>query len=439
MSPLLFHDRAQHLGSLQAAIQRASQPGPAVRQALRRSVSTLAIQDRVYKLEATSHIFLLAVGKASVSMLEAAEEILPHDIYQGIVVHRDPTFRSARPEIQSFFAGHPLPDQASLEAGGALAEMLGKTLPQDLVLCLVSGGTSAMLEYLPPGITLPELIDLTQRLLKCGAPIKAINTVRKALSMIKGGGLLSLAAPAQVASLILSDIVGDPLEDIGSGLTVPQAVSRSDARSILERLDLWEVTAPAIKGRLSAPPAASLKYPDPLNVVIASNRNLLLAASDAAEMLGFAVDLNEAPLEGEARDVGERIARRALSRRTGLHGPSAYIYGGETTVTVTGDGLGGRNQELALAAALVIDGQPGMSLMSFASDGVDGPTDAAGAIIDGGTCDRIRARGIDPGAALLQNDSYTALEAVSALIKIGSSGTNLNDVVVLLDYGPGKI
>ncbi|MGB3400417.1 MAG: DUF4147 domain-containing protein, partial [Candidatus Deferrimicrobiaceae bacterium] len=341
-------------------------------------------------------------------------------------------------DIQSFCAGHPFPDRISLEAGSAVASMLAETKPSDLVLCLISGGTSAMLEYASPGIELAELIDLNQRLLKSGAPIGDINSVRKALSLIKGGGLLSLAAPATIAGLILSDVVGDRLTDIGSGLSVPQNVSRSEARTLLEQLGLWEATAPSIKRTLTSEPILIGGYPDPINVIIASNRDLLLAASETAGELGFSVDVDEQPLLGEARAVGAQIAVRARTPPTEVHG-SARIFGGETTVTVIGDGLGGRNQELALAAALVLDGQPGITLMSLASDGVDGPTDAAGAIIDGETCARIRASGIDPHSALSLNDSYHALDAAGALLRSEPSGTNLNDVVVLLKYGSGQV
>jgi len=434
-----FVDRAHHLDVIQAAIRRAADPGPAVRRNLHRSGSQLAIQDRIFDLESTPHLYLLAIGKAAVRMSEAALEILPDQIFKGIVVHRERAYQPPRADLLSFYAGHPLPDQISLDAGKAVASMLGETEPRDLVLCLISGGASAMVEHAPPGIELAELIELTQRLLKSGAPIEDINTVRKALSLIKGGGLLSLAAPATVAGLILSDVVGDHLPDIGSGPSVPQSVSRAEARTVLERLGLWEAAAPAIKRSLASEPVLVGGYPDPVNVIIATNRDLLLAASEAAGGLGFSVEVNEEPLQGEARAVGEQIAARACAHATKAPGTSARIYGGETIVTVIGDGLGGRNQELALAAALVLDGQSGITLMAFASDGVDGPTDAAGAIIDGKTCARMRACGIDPRSMLSRNDSYHALEAAGALIRSGPSRTNLNDVVVLLDYGSGQV
>jgi hydroxypyruvate reductase len=198
---------------------------------------------------------------------------------------------------------------------------------------------------------------------------------------------------------------------------------------------MWDQVPHSIQIRLSVEQAFTNTCPDPINVIIASNRDLLQAASHAAAGLGFHTEIEETPLQGEARSVGERIAIDARDRQEPWQKPCARIYGGETTVQVRGSGRGGRNQELALAAALALDGCSGITLVSFASDGVDGPTDAAGAVVDGQTCNRIRASGMDPQAALRQNNSYQALEAAGALIRCGPSGTNLNDVVVVLSYG----
>lgn len=419
-------------------MRRAADPGPAVIRNLRRSGSQLAIQDRVFDLDSIPGVFLIAAGKAAVRMSAVALDVLSDHVRQGIVIHRDEAYQPPRADFQSFYAGHPLPDRISLKAGSAVCSMLAETKSGDLVLCLISGGASAMMECIPPGVKLAELIDLTQRLLMSGAPINEINDVRKALSTIKGGGLLSLAAPATVAGLILSDVVGDPLQDIGSGPSVPQHVSRSKARAVLERQGLWGFAAPSIRSSLASERVAALEYPNPVNVIIACNRDLQLAAGKAASELGFIVEIHEEPIQGEARVVGESIAALPCRHVAG-GGGCAHIYGGETTVTVAGEGLGGRNQELALAAALVLDGGSGITLMSLASDGVDGPTDAAGAIVDGETCARIRAGRIDPLAALAGNDSYHALGAAGALIPGGPSGTNLNDVVVLLKYGSSQV
>lgn len=434
----IFADRQDHFNLILASIAQAADPGRAVRRSLVREGTQLRVQGHTFDLASVPHVFMLAVGKAAVGMAEAAMELLPDHIHGGIIVHRQPGYQVPGTAFQVFHAGHPLPDQASLEAGGALAVMLSHTIPGDLVLCLISGGASAMIEFTLPGIELEALQELTTGLLRSGAPIEDVNSVRKALSSIKAGGLCAMAAPAITIGLILSDVIGDPLPDIGSGLTVPHRVSRSVARDLLERLGLWETAAPSIRASLGVEPASDQAFPDPVNVLLASNWDAVQAARGTASQLGFSAEVRGLPLRGKARAAGERIADQALHPQKDRLA-RASIYGGETTVRVTGEGLGGRNQELALAAAIKLDGKPGIALMAYATDGVDGPTNAAGAIVDGETCSRIRAQGIDPEQALSQNDSYHALDAAGCLIRSGPTGTNLNDVAVMLEYGSGQV
>ena len=287
-----------------------------------------------------------------------------------------------------------------------------------------------MFERPRPGITLDDLQRISDLLLRSGAPIEDVNTVRRALSSIKAGGLARLAAPARCVSLILSDVVGDRLSTIASGPTVLQRALPGAAQDILERYDLWNVAPDSIRSALQQSPPAPLRAPRPIHVIVGNNRMVLEAARDRCEALGFPARILSRQMRGEARQVGRRFAAR-LKR---AERPCAWLMGGETTATVVGSGKGGRNQELALAAAMVLDGAPNVALMALATDGMDGPTDAAGAIITGETVQRMHALGTDPQVTLAENDAYPALQACSALIHTGPTGTNVNDLVVGLVY-----
>jgi glycerate 2-kinase len=329
-------------------------------------------------------------------------------------------------------AGHPLPDAGSLAAGRAAAALLETAGAQDLVLVLISGGGSAMMELPLPGIRLADLSRLNQLLINSGAPIAHVNLVRSCLSLIKGGGLARLAFPARTVGFILSDVIEGGLSAVASGPTVLTTPDPALARQILEDHGLWPQVPPAIQDHLARPGRRPARARRPVNVLIGDNRRMLGRVKAAASDLGFAPFLLTSRLQGDARQAGESFARRLSRSRPG----ACLIMGGETTVAVRGTGKGGRNQELALAAALVLAGQPRLALMALASDGRDGPTDAAGAIVCGESLAAMQAMGVDARQSLAENDSYHALAAIEALIRTGPTGTNLNDLVIGLHY-PG--
>jgi glycerate-2-kinase len=331
--------------------------------------------------------------------------------------------------IRAIAGGHPLPDEGSLAAGEATGALLATAGRKDLVLVLISGGGSAMFEKPRGDVGLEDLRALNNLLLRSGLPIEDVNVIRSSISQVKAGGLVGMAGPAQTVGLILSDVPGDDLAAVASGPTVLQPDRRVKAAGLLQRAGLWAAMPQGVR-RVLQEDEARRRSPRPYNLLVASNRHALDAVERVAGALGFAVDRAARPLRGEASKAGAGLARR-LSR---LKAPGCLLAGGETTVTVTGGGRGGRNQELALAAAVEMRGRRSAALMALATDGVDGPTDAAGAIVTGTTFDALLSHGVDVEGALRDHDSYTALQAVNALILIGPTGTNVADLVVGLRY-----
>jgi glycerate 2-kinase len=331
-----------------------------------------------------------------------------------------------------------------LAAAEAVTTVLATTTARDRVLLLLSGGASALLPSPVDGISLADLQTVTEHLLRAGATICEINAVRKHLSRLSGGQLARLAQPASVVALILSDVVGDPLDVIASGPTAPDPTTYATAQAILARYDLVEQIPPSVLMHLEEGTAERIaetpKPGDPVfanvtNVIVGSNRLAALAATVEAKRLGYNTLLLTTFMEGEAREVARVTAALAKGIRTygdPVQRPACLVWGGETTVTVRGQGKGGRNQELALAAALAMEGLPDVSLLALATDGTDGPTDAAGAIVDGHTAEIARESGWDPAATLVDNNAYPLLDAVGALLRTGPTGTNVNDIAVLL-------
>lgn len=413
-----FADYPRHLEILRAAALAASDPAAAVRGHL--SAADLAEAERV---------FIVGAGKAGVAMARAAAEIAGARLAGGIMaVPQVPA--ASIPGLTFIQGGHPLPSAGSLAAGRALAELLAQTTPRDRVLALISGGGSALLEHLQPGLTLADLQSFTQVLLKCGATIHEFNTVRQRLSRIKGGGLARLAAPAPVLALILSDVVGNDLRIIASGPTVTEPAEPDAAVNILRRYHLETQVPPAVWAAVTAAEAAAAPTAQVEHRLIASNRQAGEAAAAAARALGFEVEYLGDDWQGEARAAGAEFARRVLAAIA----PRALIAGGETTVTVRGQGRGGRNQEAALSAALTLAGRPGRVVAALATDGVDGPTDAAGAVVTGDTLRRAQALGLDLAAYLADNNAYAGLAALDALWLSGPTGTNVNDLWFGLAY-----
>ncbi len=379
-------------------------------------------------------VVTVGMGKAAAVMARALEEVLAARLEGGVVVtkegHSVPTDRVVVRE-----AAHPVPDErgaAAAEEIGTLVDGLG---PDDLLFVLVSGGGSALLPAPVPGITLACKQRLTDDLLRAGATIDDLNAVRRRLSRLKGGGLLRRASPATVVGLVLSDVIGDSLSVIASGPTVPPSPHGPQAREVLERYGLWEGLPPTVQACCEAPvqPGPADAAPRFHNVLVATNRACLEACRVRAEALGFRpARVVTCDLAGEAREVGARLGRELAARRRETDGAACWLYGGETTVTVTGTGLGGRNQELALAAARELDGIAGVVLLSGGTDGTDGPTDAAGAIVDGSSAGLLRGAGLSIDALLGGNDSYEGLRRIGHLLVTGPTRTNVMDVQVLL-------
>ena len=368
-------------------------------------------------------VLLVAAGKAAWQMARAAVEALgPVDA--GVVVTKYGHVQGHLPGVICYEAGHPVPDENSFRATQAALDLVAGAKETDTVLFLLSGGGSALFEK--PLIPGGELQDITQQLLACGADIVEMNTIRKRLSAVKGGRFALACAPARVYSIVLSDILGDPLDMIASGPAVPDRSTCAQAQAIAETYGL----------RLSGAARACLQQETPKvldNVethITGSVRELCAAAAAACGQLGYKPVLLTDHLDCEAREAGRFLADIARTH-AGRGQATAYLAGGETVVRLTGHGLGGRNQELALAAAPGLAGLPA-AVFSVGSDGTDGPTDAAGGYVDGDTAAALAARGLDAGAVLADNDAYHALQAVDGLIVTGPTGTNVNDVAVVL-------
>ena len=370
---------------------------------------------------------LVAVGKAAFPMASAALQALDGHVHAGIVITKHGHGVPLPAPLQVLEAGHPVPDAATYAATAQALALTENLTPADQVLFLLSGGGSALFEQplLPP----QELTDVTQQLLACGAAITQVNTIRKRLSAVKGGRFALHCAPAQVWSVVLSDVLGDRLDMIASGPACPDRSTAEEALEIVNRYALR--LSPQALACLHRPTPSAL--PNAQSIVTGSVRQLVDAAARTCRRLGYDVEILTDCLQSEARDAGRWLAREALVRS----GPRALLAGGETVVHVMGPGLGGRNQELALSAAAQIAGQRALAIFSFGSDGTDGPTDAAGGYVDGQTQAALARQGISIPDVLARNDAYHALEACGGLIKTGPTGTNVNDLSVAL-LGPER-
>lgn len=345
-------------------------------------------------------------------------------------------------------AGHPIPDRNGLAASNRVLELLSQFNARDLLIVLVSGGASALLPAPAEPITLRDKQRTTNLLLKAGANIAELNAVRKHLSALKGGNLAARAYPATVVGLLLSDVIGDPLDTIGSGLTAPDPTTFADAVAVLDKYDLTQRIPAAVRDRLFQGAAGALpdtpKPGDPVfrlvhNVIVGSNRLALEAAAAKARSLGYHTLILSSVIQGEASEVAgvhAQILREVHLSSYPVRRPACILSGGETTVTVRGHGKGGRSQEFALAAAIAIAGLPASIVLSSGTDGTDGPTDAAGAIATGSTVERAAPLELDPAKHLATNDSYPFFDALGDLIRTGPTGTNVMDIHVMLAGGP---
>ncbi len=425
---------------LRAALA-AVDPGVCVRRVLEWDGATLTVEG--IRHHVAGRVIVVGIGKASARMAVAVEEVLGEKIASGLVVTAD-GYRVPTRLIEVVEAGHPVPDARGLEAAERIGALVDGADADDVVVFLISGGGSALLTLPAPPVTLPDVIAINQLLLLSGARIQEINTVRKHLSQLKGGQLTKRAFPARVVSIILSDVPGDPVDMIASGPTVPDPTTFADAVEILKRYQLWGKVPAPVRERLTA--GLEGKFPetpkpgDPIfnrasYVIAGSGAIAAEAAQQEGNRLGYNTLLLTTTLEGEAREVGKvvaALARELVTKNRPIPLPALIIAAGETTVTVRGNGMGGRNQELALAAALRISGLSGVAIAAIGTDGRDGPTDAAGGIVTGETTARIRAHGISPQDALAHNDAYHALAAADALINTGPTGTNVADLIAIL-------
>lgn len=415
------HPHGQQLCALLAAATQAADPGYQIARTLHSDATHVVIGDETFTPRG---VVLLAVGKAAQTMAAAAATRLGTHLSHGLVIYKDDEGVTRHPRLHYHAAGHPIPDERSLQAGMLARQLVAQTSADQLIVVLLSGGGSALMCDPYPGITVPMMQQLTRDLLACGADIGAINTIRRRIDRVKGGGLLQAAGTTPMRTLILSDVIGNPLAAIASGPTIPNPDAAQAAWQVIRNagIQVDAAIAAIVDAPLPIPPAHSV---DPL--VIGDIRGAITTVATAAHAAGYAPIVLSDRIDGEARVVGRTLAHiTAYQAQQTARG--CVIAGGETTVTLRGTGRGGRNQELALSAAIALAGQPQLIAAAYATDGSDGPTDAAGAVISGDTL----ARAHQPLARLANNDSYTLFAELDDLLTPGATGTNVNDLFVAL-------
>jgi hydroxypyruvate reductase len=422
----------------------AAQASGAVERHLSAARGYLRVDGVHLQLENFDRIFLIGAGKAAVEMAAAIEAILGPRLAGGIAVAKHAPAKPRLRSVRVFEAEHPIPGLGGLRAADAVREVLRELNARDLLIVAISGGASALLPAPAEPITLEAKQQTTELLLRAGANIGELNAVRKHLSMLKGGRLAALAYPATVVGLLLSDVIGDAADVIGSGMTAPDHSTFDDALAVLETYGLTGKVPRIVRHYLErgarGEVAETPKPGDPVfkqvcNVIVGSNRLALEAAAAESKRLGFAPLILSSSMQGEAREVGRvhaEVLREVRASGNPVAAPACILSGGETTVTVRGPGRGGRNQEFALAAALALDGMTGVLVLSGGTDGTDGPTDAAGAVATGQTIKRARKLRLDPEEYLADNNSYVFFDALGDLIRTGPTGTNVMDIHLLL-------
>lgn len=430
-----------------AAALKAADPAVAVRRFLQRDGNMLTVGEQVFDLGRIERVLLVGAGKAGAPMAKAAASVLGERLAGGVVIVKEGHVgNSYVPPVRMLEAAHPIPDARGVAATEQIVSLLESTTERDLVIALISGGGSALLTRPVAGVSLGDLQQLTALLLRSGASIDEINTLRKHLDAVKGGGLARMAHPAPLVALILSDVVGSPLDVIASGPTVADPTTFGDALDILARYHVTREAPEALRAYLEQGAAGQIeetpKPGDPRlahvsTVVVGSNPQAAQAALAQAQAEGFHTLLLTTYLQGEAREAGRMLA--AIGRELATSGnplprPACLVLGGETTVTLRGDGLGGRNQELALAAVAEFAGLTDIALVTLATDGGDGPTDAAGAVVTGETLARALALGMRPAEFLARNDAYYFFTPLGDLLQPGPTQTNVNDLAFLFAF-----
>ncbi len=419
------------------------EPENAIKRHIRRSGNDLVTPNGTYDLTNYRNIYIVGGGKAGAPMAKAMEDILGERISEGLVIVKYGHGEETR-KVKVLEAAHPIPDENGVQHTKELLNLLRRSQENDLVVCLLSGGGSALMIAPAEGVTLQEKQELTRHLLECGASIDEINTLRKHVSAIKGGRLAKVAYPSTVICLILSDVVGDNLSTIASGPTYPDGTTFSDCLEILERYGIKEKISKAIIAYLEMgcgnQEEETLKRGNPAlerteNIIVGSNIQALQSARAKAETLGFNTLILSSSIEGETKDVAKvhaAIAKEIIASENPIKKPACILSGGETTVKIEGTGKGGRNQEFALAAAIEIEGIKGVTILCAGTDGNDGPTDAAGAIVDGDSISRALKKGLKVRDFLDNNDSYNFFSIQGDLLKTGPTKTNVMDLRILL-------
>jgi glycerate 2-kinase len=432
---------ANHADAIFRAAVKAVLPSSLISDHVKVQGNILSIEDQRFDLHKTGHIVVIGAGKASAQMASELERILGDHISRGFIVTK---YGHGLPlkKIRSLEAAHPVPDENSVLASHELTRCLEGVGKDDLVICLISGGASALLTDLPPDAGLADLQQVSKLLLASGAAIQEINTVRKHLSLIKGGQLLRFTRPATTVSLILSDVIGDPLDAIASGPTVPDTSSFQDAWDILSRYGLENKIAASLrtwlqdglKGLISdTPKKTDSLFENAFNHLVGTNLIALKAASKAAAGMGYDVTIITDRMTGEAREKSVEFVKQCLAYQGPR--PACLLMGGETTVTIQGNGLGGRNQEFALAALCALQdikntNKPLPTILSAGTDGSDGPTDATGAYVDEKILQETKALKLDPVHYLNNNDSYHFFQKTGGLVITGPTQTNVMDIVI---------
>jgi len=407
------------------------------------SEDVLEVGRRRFILNDFERIIVVGGGKAGALMGRSLEQLLGHRIIDGVIVTKHGHGMPLK-KIRLYEAGHPVPDQRGIEGAEEMLSLVQAAGEGDLVLCLISGGGSALMVSPAAGITLEDKQAVTRLLLACGADIHEINTIRKHLSRIKGGGLAGLAYPATLVNLILSDVVGDDLNVIASGPTVPDTSTFKDARKICQRYGIWNQVPASVRQRFDAglqgdipetPKAGDRIFKENCSQLVGTNMQALEAAGAKASSLGYSAMILSSTIQGEAREAAKvlaGVAREVRESGNPIAPPACILCGGETTVTIRGEGRGGRNQEFALSAACAIENLDDVVILAGGTDGNDGPTDAAGAIADGGTLARAADLGLDPQDHLERNDAYHFFQPLQDLLMTGPTGTNVMDVYMVM-------
>ena len=425
-------NRAAHSTAILRAAIAAADPAPAVSGAIR----------SVTDLHRARHIHVLAIGKAAEAMATAALTALPRAPDSALLVvprtSVETGVATAGRGLRVLHAAHPVPDDDSVHAGAQVEDLLRSTADGDVIIVLLSGGASSLCVAPAAGVTIEEYAEVVRSLMLAGADIRELNTVRAHIDRLKGGGMARMIAPARAIGLIVSDVVGNSLDIIASGPLSPCSTTPRDALRVLEKYDLTATVPRSVRSALhAARDDTPASFSHVSTQIVLDNRAARDGAARVAAQLGYDVRVTDVPVTGIAREAGRRIAREALATARGLRAadrPACVLTGGETTVVVSGTGKGGRNQELVLAAAIELAGGARVTVGSIGTDGVDGPTDAAGAVADASTIVTAKDAGFDAVEALRDNDSYSLLDAAGALIRTGATGTNVMDVqVVLID------